>query len=413
MIVGDLVDAGLAEIRTGPFGTQLKASDYVETGRAVLNVRNVGFGDVRPDKLEYVDEPTAQRLSAHLLEEGDIVFGRKGAVERHAFITRPFVGAMQGSDCIRLRLRADAPIRPRFASFALRTTEHQAWMQAFCSHGATMASLNQEILRQICLPDLPLQAQDAVIAVLGSMEDTIENNRRRIELLEDMSRAIYREWFVRFCFPGHEEPGFPDSTVGSVPTGWSAVPLVDVAEITMGQSPRSEFYNLAGIGKPFHQGVADFGLHFPNHRKYCSIDARLANDGDVLVSVRAPVGRINLADRELVIGRGLAAVRSRTGHPSLLLQALKEVFAEEDSMGGGTIFNAIGKRELEQVPVLVAPSPVADAAERVLAPMLAMIRQLTFATRELAALRDLLLPRLISGTTDVSSLDLDAVGASA
>ncbi len=154
MRVGDLVDAGLAEIRTGPFGTQLRASDYVPVGRPVLNVRNVGFGEVRSEKLEFVDEATAKRLSGHILQAGDIVFGRKGAVERHAFIQEPFVGALQGSDCIRLRIFPAAPIRPAFATFALRTAEHQSWMQRFCSHGATMASLNQDILRQIVLPDL-------------------------------------------------------------------------------------------------------------------------------------------------------------------------------------------------------------------------------------------------------------------
>ena len=157
MKVGDLVAAGFAEIRTGPFGTQLRASDYVSNGRPVLNVRNVGFGDVRADKLEFVDEATVERLSGHILQAGDIVFGRKGAVERHAFIKDSFVGALQGSDCIRLRVHKDAPIRPGFATFALRTREHQQWMQRFGSHGATMASLNQDILKQVEFPDLGLR----------------------------------------------------------------------------------------------------------------------------------------------------------------------------------------------------------------------------------------------------------------
>src|SRR3546814_8999475 len=94
--------------------------------------------------------------------------------------------------------------------------------------------------------------------------------------------------------------------------GWEAVPLVDVALITMGQSPKSEFYNTDGVGTPFHQGVTDFGSHFPTHRKFCTVDGRSAVEGDILVSVRAPVGRLNLADTTLVIGRGIAAIRSRS-----------------------------------------------------------------------------------------------------
>ena len=94
--VGDLVDAGSAEIQTGPFGTQLKASDYVSDGTPVINVRNIGLGDLRPEKLEYVGEQTAERLAAHLLLDGDIVFGRKGAVDRHLFATKEHEKWMQG-----------------------------------------------------------------------------------------------------------------------------------------------------------------------------------------------------------------------------------------------------------------------------------------------------------------------------
>ncbi len=236
MIIGDLADDGMAEIRTGPFGTQLKASEYVASGHPVLNVRNVGMGEVRTEKLEYIDAATADRLAVHRLEEGDIVFGRKGGVERHAFITSAFAGALQGSDCIRLRLRPGSPVRPHFASFALRTVEHQAWMRAYCSHGATMPSLNQDILRKIRLPDLSLHAQDAVIKSLASIDDLIENNRRRAEVLEEMMRAIYREWFVRFRYPGHEPVSLVDSSLGPIPDGWQVRPLFDLGRVSLAEA---------------------------------------------------------------------------------------------------------------------------------------------------------------------------------
>src|SRR5678816_1315609 len=101
--IGELVDSGEAEIQTGPFGTQLKASDYVDDGTPVINVRNIGFGTLRPEKLEFVAEETAERLATHLLEPHDIVFGRKGAVDRHLYVGGEQDRWMQGSDCIRLR----------------------------------------------------------------------------------------------------------------------------------------------------------------------------------------------------------------------------------------------------------------------------------------------------------------------
>ncbi len=260
---------------------------------------------------------------------------------------------------------------------------------------------------RVRIPDTSVQRR--VASILDAIDDLIENNWARVEVLEGMAGTIYREWFVRFRYPGHEDVPVAHPPLGTIPDGWAVVPLVEVAELTMGQSPRSDFYNTQGLGKPFHQGVTDFGAHIPRHRKFCTVDARLAQAGDVLVSVRAPVGRINVADTTLVIGRGLAAIRSKLGCQSLLLASLKEVFAEEDAMGGGTIFNAIGKKELEQVQVVRPPHDLAAAANEALAPIFSLIRSLTFANRRLSSLRDDLLPKLVTGTLDVSHLDLDAL----
>ena len=146
-----LVDTGELEIRTGPFGTQLKASDYVENGPVpVINVRNVGFGTIRADKLEFVSKETATRLRQHVLSVGDIAFGRKGAVERHALVRPEQDGWLQGSDCIRLRVLTGR-VSPFRLSLQFQMPEHKAWMQNHCSHGATMASLNQRILGAIQL----------------------------------------------------------------------------------------------------------------------------------------------------------------------------------------------------------------------------------------------------------------------
>ena len=100
--IGNLVASGEAALKTGPFGTQLKASEYTESGTPVINVRNIGLGGIKADKLEYISDQTRDRLSSHVLQSGDIVFGRKGAVERHVFIRKEQNGWFQGSDCLRL-----------------------------------------------------------------------------------------------------------------------------------------------------------------------------------------------------------------------------------------------------------------------------------------------------------------------
>lgn len=112
----DLIIHKEAELKTGPFGTQLHASDYVETGTPVINVRNIGFGNIKEENIEFISEETVQRLQTHLLQSGDIVFGRKGAVERHAFTKEKHTRWFQGSDCLRLRIKSRR-VLPQFLSY--------------------------------------------------------------------------------------------------------------------------------------------------------------------------------------------------------------------------------------------------------------------------------------------------------
>ncbi len=222
-----LVTSGEVELKTGPFGTQLKANEYTNEGTPVINVRNIGMGRIKPDKLEHISESTRDRLSSHLLKSGDIVFGRKGAVERHVFIRKEQEGWFQGSDCLRLRFNSTR-IEPQFASYYFITDAHQQWMMNQCSHGATMSSLNQDILERIELPVPPIEKQRRIVDVLSYYDDLIENSQRRINFLEEMARSLYREWFVQFRYPGHEKDRRVKSSLGDIPGGWEVKIVEDV-----------------------------------------------------------------------------------------------------------------------------------------------------------------------------------------
>ena len=180
--IQEFVDRGEAELKTGPFGTQLHASDYVENGTPVLNVRNIGFGSILPEKLEFINEETVARLNGHLLQKNDIVFGRKGAVERHALIRDRQHHWFQGTDCLRLRL-SSPEVLPRFLSYSFLTDAHMRWMMNQCSHGATMASLNQAIINRIPLRLPDRKTQEKIVSILSAYDDLIENNTRRIKIL--------------------------------------------------------------------------------------------------------------------------------------------------------------------------------------------------------------------------------------
>lgn len=421
MIVGELVDAGHAEIRTGPFGTQLRASDYVANGRPVLNVRNVGFGDVRSEKLEYVDEDTARRLSGHILREGDIVFGRKGAVERHAFIQGPFIGALQGSDCIRLRILEGAPMRSGFVTFALRTQEHQKWMQSFCSHGATMASLNQEILRQIVLPDLDLRAQDQVVEVLQTIDDLIENNRRRVELLEQMTQAIYREWFVQFRFPGHEDATFVDSPLGPIPEGWRVTDLGNAATWLSGGTPRTSVPEYWDGDIPWITSGSLTSMLLDRSERMVTPQGlangtRLVARDTLLFVVRGMSlvreFRVGIADVPLAFGQDCKALVAREGIEPLYLAFAVISMADEIQGMSELAGHGTGKLSTDRVKAIEIPEPTVDpqcSFVEAISPLRESMSCLRGSTDGLVSIRDLLLPKLVTGQIDVSELDLDAL----
>ncbi len=289
----------------------------------------------------------------------------------------------------------------RFLYYLLRPQLER--LQAL-STGAATKFLTLSILKnvEVSLPDV--DAQRRIASILSAYDDLIENNTRRIAILEEMARRIYEEWFVRFRFPGHEQVKMVESELGLIPEGWTVQRLDEAAVVTMGQSPSSEHYNLEGKGLPFHQGVTDFGAHYPSHRTYCTVDGRMAEEGDILMSVRAPVGRINLAPSDMVIGRGLCAIRSRTGRQWFLLHRLIEKFEEEDCMGNGAIFKAVTKQDVLGILFPQAPDALEAGFERITAPLWQLIRNLTLKNANLRATRDLLLPKLISGELDVSTL---------
>jgi type I restriction enzyme S subunit len=264
----------------------------------------------------------------------------------------------------------------------------------------------------VCLPPLP--EQRAIAHILGTLDDKIELNRRMNETLEAMARALFKSWFVDFdpvrAKAEGRDPGLPpaladlfpsefeDSELGEIPKGWRVGVVEDEFEVTMGQSPPGETYNNIGEGVPFYQGRADFTERFPRRRIYCTAPTRQAKSGDTLVSVRAPVGDINMAGEDCAIGRGVAAARHRSGSRSYTYQFMRsiaKVFAVFE--GEGTVFGSIGKKDFNSLACVAPPAQLLAAFEAKAAPLDDRFELAAHESHTFAALRDTLLPKLISG----------------
>jgi type I restriction enzyme, S subunit len=270
------------------------------------------------------------------------------------------------------------------------------------SRGTTQDNLSLDKLLgfELRVPALPDQRR--IASTLSAYDDLIENCERRIRVLDEMARALYREWFVSFRYPGHEKVPLVGSPMGLIPKSWRLCPLNVACHLTMGQSPKSEFYNEFGEGVAFHQGVSDFGARFPSDRVFCTSEARMAEAGDILFSVRAPVGRINIAPKRLGLGRGLSAIRHREGQQAFLWEQLRARFTRDDMMGNGAIFAAVTKAEMENVQILCPPDQLVSTATRQFEPINTAIARIDSTARNLRRTRDLLLPRLLSGQINLS-----------
>ncbi len=272
--------------------------------------------------------------------------------------------------------------------------------------GAAQPKLTQANLKRIEIGLPPLPTQRKIASILSAYDDLIENNTRRIKILEEMTQRVYKEWFVDYRYPGHEGVPLVESELGLIPQGWEMRTLSQLGNLVMGQSPPSSAYNEIGDGLPFHQGVRFYGVHYPVHQIFSVVGTRVAEEGDTLVSVRAPVGRINIADRQMILGRGLCAVRADKAPQSFLLHALKHFFREEDTIGNGAIFNAVNRKEMEMLPLAWAGDALAQAFNVLASPIWSQIRCLSASIDNQRATRDFLLPRLVSGEIDVSDLDI-------
>jgi type I restriction enzyme S subunit len=222
--------------------------------------------------------------------------------------------------------------------------------------------------------------------------------------LEQQAQAIFKSWFVDF--EPFRDGGFVESELGMIPQGWRVGKLEDIANIVMGQSPAGHSYNEFGDGCVFYQGRTEFGTRFPKIRLFTSEPKRMAKAGDILLSVRAPVGDINVATKKCCIGRGLAALCSKNETDSFLLYSMLHLKPKLEMFNGeGTVFGCINKDDLCNISVLVPQTNVVQGFDSVASSFDREIKNNFHQTEILSNLRDTLLPKLMSGELSVEEAE--------
>ena len=375
------------------------SSEYLDEGVLFLRSQNIEpFRlNLNENQIKYVSEEFHKKIAKSKLVEDDIAMVRTGYPGTCCVIPRG-LGELNCSDLVIIRPKRKI-VDSNFLCYFLNSPLGKASIEGNLV-GAAQQHFNIGVAKKIKVKLPGLLVQRKISSILSNFDDLVSYNERRIVLLEKMAEEIYKEWFVRLRFPGYETLRIVDG----VYEGWVQNSLDQVLIINMGQSPKSEFYNDIGEGLPFHQGVTNFGNRFPVHRMYCTDEKRVAEEGDILLSVRAPVGRINIADRKMIIGRGLGAIRHKNNQQSYCYYLLKNIFKVEDSFGNGAVFNAVSKTEVASIKVIIPDGKIVEKFNSLVAPFDHEIQVLEKKNKILKQTRDLLLPRLISGKLSVEHL---------
>ena len=261
----------------------------------------------------------------------------------------------------------------------------QDWVNQYLmgiSVSATMPAISFKAFGALKIHHPPLPTQRKIASILSAYDDLIENNLKRIKLLEEKAFASYK-----LIVQNEKLEEFT---------------IEELANVVMGQSPTSDTYtNEKEDNLPFHQGVTNFSKYFVEHKIYCKAPIKIAEEGDILFSVRAPVGRINFTSDKICIGRGLCAFRSKKGFQNYFYHQLKEFFFAEDVIGNGAIFNAVTKVELMKVKLKTPSEKIQQEFEVEAEQMYNLILNLTKQNTKLREARDILLPKLMNGQIEV------------
>ena len=420
----------------GPFGSNLPASCYTDSGVPVIRGSNLSKGPARfkADDFVFVSEKTAERLSRSICVPNDVVFTKKGTLGQTGLIPENGILDKYLLSSNQMKLSVNTEIADPLFVYYYVSSPQSIEKILRDSEATGVPKTNITYLKSFPIKLPSLDTQKRISYVLGTLDDKIELNRQMNAILEGMAQALFKSWFVDFdpvidnalsagnpipeAFATRAETRrraladgtanrdvakqFPEvfqftEKMGWIPEGWEVSSIVKQASLTMGQSPSSEYYNRDGNGLPFHQGVTNYGERFPKHEQYSTEGNRYAEQGDILFSVRAPVGRINISDCRIIIGRGLSALRHKKNYQGFLVYFLKHAFQKEDSIGSGTIFNAVNKKEMESFPYIVPVDDLSKTFNNIANSLDEKIADNESQTINLTNLRDTLLPKLISG----------------
>lgn len=391
-------------IQTGPFGSQLHQSDYSEMGIPVVMPKDLLDGRIVEKSIARVEESHVERLSRYKIKAGDIIYSRRGNVGCCAFVYEKETGWLCGTGCLCVTIdnnKADA----KFVFYQLQLAEIIGWVKNHAV-GSTMLNLNTSILGNVPIKIPHLNIQHRIVSILSAYDDLIENNKKKIKLLEEMAQRLYKEWFVDLRFPGYEEVEIVDG----VPVGWNRKKLSDFGKIITGKTPptsRQEYY---GGDVPFvkipdmHNGVYPIitestltteGANTQNNK--------FVPRNSIMVSCIATVGLVNIAVESCQTNQQINSIVLEDSEDLYYVYStMKRLKAILEGAGsnGATMTN-VNKTKFGNLEVLYPDNNLRKAYFVFCEPIFKKIYELSISSTKLIQVRDCLCSKFMSGKLEV------------
>lgn len=390
----------IADSQTGPFGSQLHESDYVDIGTPIVSVEHLGIEGFTGQNLPFVSDVDKSRLKKYVLQKGDIVFSRVGSIDRSTYVKEFEDGWMFSGRCIRVRVNTKN--NSRYIAFYFRQ-ENFKRMMLNISVGATMPSLNTKLMDNIPLRLPPLNIQNIIANVLTGFDEKILLNNKINQELEAMAKTLYDYWFVQFDFP--DANGKPYKSSGGrmvfnkelkreIPECWEVKTLSEVSEIKAGgDKPKSLTKNKTKENNIpiYSNGISNEGLYgYTNNAKI--------EKESITISARGTIGYCVLRLKPFVpIIRLISVTPNNSNEVKYLFESIKNLVFENS----GSVQQQLTVPQISKLKIISPPSYLINKYQSLARPGLDTIEINKNQNQELSELRDWLLPMLMNGQVTV------------
>ena len=400
--MGEWKETYLGEYADVLNGFAFKSEDFSTKGVPVIKIKNVASGKIKMDDVQFYPHELTDKLNKFLILKGSILIAMTGShvTQPSSMVGRVSRYDLEYSSLLNQRVgkiysKDLKKLNETFLYYFLVQNDVTLDLAINAGGSANQANIAPEQIKSIPISLPAIEEQKSIASILSSLDDKIDLLHRQNKTLEALAETLFRQWFVE-----------------EAKEGWETGTIENEFDFTMGQSPPGSSYNEDGKGIVFFQGRTDFGFRFPEPRVYTTEPNRLAKKFDTLISVRAPVGDINMAMEECCLGRGVAAFRYKynpTFH-TYTYYKLRSLMAQikqfEDS---GTVFGAIGKDDFKKLENIVPPSHLIEKFQKQANSLDEKIFNNTNQIHTLTRLRDTLLPKLMSGEVMVKDAEKKAI----